>query len=149
MMHDQYYLALTKIGWIGQVQPSFRQHIWESDANRHAAGPLNLGETMFVGQIVANENGAASSKGRVCQQRFDGRAFVMSGRLELDYHLAFLHREIAPLLELRQEGKDLAGKLRTLAKVDRQRRVLVLKPDAVVSGSEGRNERPDLIHEAR
>ncbi|HEV7822552.1 MAG TPA: hypothetical protein VGO84_15325, partial [Burkholderiales bacterium] len=129
------------------MQPSFRRHIGNADANRNAAGVLNFGETVFVGQVVADENRQAALKRRLSKERFDRGAFVMRSGLELDDHLAFLHGKIPPLLELREESQHIAGELRTFAKMDCERRAFVFQPDTIVSGGEGRDQRAHLVHE--
>ena len=129
------------------MQPSLRWYIGHADPNRDAAGALNFSETVLIGQVIADKDGTAPLERLLRQQRLDGSALVVGGRLELDHHFSFLHCKIAALLEVREKSQDLAGKLRALAKMDGKRRALVLEPDAVVGRGKGGDEWPHFIHE--
>ena len=54
--------------------------------DRHAAAPAGLGETVLIGRIVADEDGAATKERRFGHEGRNGQPFVHVARLEFDNH---------------------------------------------------------------
>ena len=56
--------------------------------DRHAAAPAGLGETVLIGRIVADEDGAATKERRFGHEGRNGQPFVHVARLEFDNHFS-------------------------------------------------------------